>query len=86
METTITLQVRAFPVTIRDQRTGEESENTIIFTKQQLRAAQIVGQSSKELIRREYDRKGYTVLDIGKADKRQIELDLYELYRQQGGR
>ncbi|MCI6363105.1 hypothetical protein [Intestinimonas butyriciproducens] len=85
MKNKITIQVRAFPVKVQDQRTGEESVNTILFTKQQLQAAQIIGQSSKELICRAYNANGYTVLDVGKADKREIELDLYELYREAVG-
>ena len=85
MKTKITIQVRAFPVKVQDQRTGEESVNTILFTKQQLQAAQIIGQSSKELIYRAYNANGYTVLDVGKADKREIDLDLYELYREAVG-
>lgn len=40
MKNKITIQVRAFPVKVQDQRTGEESVNTILFTKQQLQAAQ----------------------------------------------
>lgn len=52
-----------------------------VFDKAQLQAAQVIGQSSKELIFRAYNEKGYTVLDIGKADKQEIELDLYGLYQ-----
>ena len=33
------------------------------------------------MIFRAYNEKGYTVLDIGKADKQEIELDLYGLYQ-----
>ena len=82
MKTTVTINLRAFPVKICDQRTGEELENTIIFTKDQLRAAQVVGESSKELISRAYGKAGFSVIEIGKADKREIELDLYKLYRE----
>jgi hypothetical protein len=74
------IQLRAFDVRIRDERTGEASEDVIVLTKQQLQAAQIVGQSSKELICRYYGRAGYTVLDIGKAVKREAALDLDRLY------
>ena len=81
MKTTATMYLRAFTVRIQDQRTGETSEDVIVFDKAQLQAAQVIGQSSKELIFRAYNEKGYTVLDIGKADKQEIELDLYGLYQ-----
>lgn len=81
MKTTATMYLRAFTVRIQDQRTGETSEDVIVLDKAQLQAAQVIGQSSKELIFRAYNEKGYTVLDIGKADKQEIELDLYELYQ-----
>lgn len=82
MKSTLSIQLRAFSVLIQDMRTGEEFEDTIVFSKQQLQAAQIIGQSSKDLIFRAYNRKGYQVLEIGKADKQEIDLDLYNLYRE----
>ena len=63
----------------------ETKEDTIVFTKGQLQAAQLVGQSSKELICRAYNRAGYTVLDIGKARKQVVSLDLEGLYLEQEG-
>jgi len=82
MQTYQTIQLWAFDVRIRDERTGEEREDVIVFTKRQLRVAQIVGQSSKELICRAYSRAGYSVLDIGKARKAEAKLDLEGLYRE----
>lgn len=82
METTMSIYLRAFPVRIKDMHTGEELENTIVLTKQQLQAAQTIGQSSKELICRAYNAKGYSVLDIGKANKQEVEINLYDLYRE----
>lgn len=81
MKTIMTIQTRIFPVTIRDGRTGGITTDAIILTKEQLQAAQLVGQSSKELIHRLYDRAGCTVFEIGKAEKREITLNLEELYR-----
>ena len=81
MKTIINIAVRAFPVTIVDERTGKESQDTIILTKEQLQAAQDVGQSSKELIYRRYNRLGFRVLDVGKAEKRVLTVDLDELFR-----
>lgn len=85
MKTTATMYLRAFTVRIQDQRTGETKEDVIVFSKHQLQAAQIIGQSSKQLIYRAYNAQGYTVLDIGKADKVEADLDLYGLYREAVG-
>ena len=80
MKTYQTINLRQFTVQIKDNRTGVISEDVIVFTKQQLQAAQAVGQSSKELIYRAYNRAGFTVLDIGKARKAAAELDLEGLF------
>lgn len=84
MQTTLTINVRAFPVKIYDHSAGAEREDTIVLTKEQLQAAQLVGQSSKELIQRLYDRAGCTVLETGKAVKREITMNLEELYKLYG--
>ena len=81
MKTDLSINVRMFPVIVKDQRTGEVKHDTIILTKEQLRAAQMVGQSSKELIYRIFNRAGYAVLEIGKTEKREISMDLEELYK-----
>ena len=80
MKTTYDLHVRAFPVTIRDERTGEEKKDIIVLDKARLQAAQLVGQSSKELIERIYSKQAYRVLEIGKADKMIMELRLDKIY------
>lgn len=80
MKTEITMQVRAFPVVIQDQRTGDERSDFIMLDKSMLQAAEIVGQSSKELIYRMYNRKGFRVLEIGQPIKREIRVNLEELY------
>ncbi len=85
MKTYQTIQLRAFDVRIRDERTGYEMEDVIVFTKQQLQAAQLTGQSSKELIYRACNARGYKVLDIGKATKQEVKLDLYGLYQEAVG-
>ena len=80
MKTTYDLQIRAFPVQIRDERTGEEKGDTIVLDKPRLQAAQMVGQSSKELIERIYHKQGYKVLEVGKPRKVELTVDLGELY------
>lgn len=77
----ITIEARRFPVVLMDERTGESVQSNIILDKEQLRAAQLVGQSSKELIFRIFNRKGYRVLDIGKPERRSIQVDLEELWK-----
>ena len=79
MKNEITLHLRQFPVLAHDHRTGREESITVPVTTQQLQAAQIVGQSSTELIERLCDRQGYTVIEIGKPAKRTVTVDLEKL-------
>lgn len=81
MKTVMTLQVRVFPVTLTDERTGEAITDNIVLDKARLQAAQMVGQSSTELICRRYNREGYRVRWIGKPEKREITVNLEELCR-----
>ena len=67
-------------MTLRDERTGEIIQSSIILDKQRLQAAQLVGQSSKELIQRLYNRKGYRVLDISTPERRSLNLSLEDLW------
>lgn len=80
MKNTFTIEARKFPVTVKDMRTGDITNDIIILSKQELQAAQIVGQSSKELIWRMYNRKGFHVLDIGTPEKQTLFADLEELW------
>ena len=84
MNTNITIEVRRFPVDIRDERTGVVSRDYIVLDKSMLKAACTVGQSSKELIQRIYNRHGFRVLEIGKAEKRSISVSLDELLDMSG--
>lgn len=76
MNSTINISVRLFPVTCQDERSGSVSEDTLVLTKQQLQAAQTVGQSNRELIHRIFNRQGFRVLEIGKSVKKEITVDL----------
>ena len=80
MKNTFTIEARKFPVTVKDMRTGDITNDIIILSKQELQAAQIVGQSSKELIWRMYNRNGFHVLDIGTPEKQTLFADLEELW------
>ena len=79
MKSEIALHLRQFPVLAHDHRTGREENITVTVAKQQLQAAQIVGQSSTELIERLCDRQGCSVLEIGKPAKRTVAVDLDKL-------
>ena len=82
MKTYITIEARRFPVELMDERTGCASLEFIVLDKRQLQAAQMVGQSSKELIRRIFNRQGFRVLEIGTPERRSIDLNLDELWKQ----
>ena len=79
MKNEIILNLRQFPVIAHDHRDGQEKRIVVTVAKNQLQAAQIVGQSSKELIERLCDRQGYTVLEIGKPSKVAVTADLDKL-------
>lgn len=79
MRNTIIIEARRFPVTVKDLN-GHIINDTICISKQQLQAAQLVGQSSKELIHRLYQRHGFEVLSIGKADRKSVSVDMGALW------
>lgn len=83
MKNEIILNLRQFPVLAHDHRDGQEKHIVVTVAKNQLQAAQIVGQSSKELIERLCDRQGYSVLEIGKPGKVAVTVDLDKLVEQQ---
>ncbi len=83
MKTEIMITVRAYPVQIRDERTGETKGDTIVLTKQKIQAAAAIGLSDRDLINRLYNRQGYHVLDVGKPKKEGIIVDLLQLYEGQ---
>ena len=82
MKNEIIINLRQFPVIAHDHRDGQEKRITVTVAKNQLQAAQIVGQSSKELIERLCDRQGYSVLEIGKPSKVAVTVDLDKLVEQ----
>ena len=70
------IHLRRFTVQIRDERTGEIRQDAIVLSKEQLQAAQLCGQSSKELIYRYYNRAGFTVLDLAEPQPPEDMMDL----------
>lgn len=80
MKTEIKIQARIYAVTIRDERTGEAKEDTIVLDKPRLQAAQLVGMNDEDLIYRSYNRQGYRILDIVKPPKKvELTVDLEQL-------
>lgn len=76
----ITVEARRFPLLVVKQDNQEPYTKHIVLTKEQLQASQLIGQSSKELIYRICARQGYAVLDIGKAQKRTLYIDMDALW------
>ncbi len=73
------LHLRVFPVLAHDHRTGSEEALCVPVTKDELRASQVCGQSSKELVTRLVERQGYSVIEIGVPDKQSVKFDLVKL-------
>lgn len=84
MKTTTTIKALAYPVKLKDHRTGKHLEDTIVLEKSWL---QICGKldinDDKHLIYRIYNRKGFEVLEIGKRHKVELTVDLEGLYTAQ---
>ena len=79
IESIIQISALRFPVTVQEGENGSAAIS-VILTKEQLRAAGIVEQSSKELIHRICNREGYTVLDIGKPERKTLDVNLNQLW------
>lgn len=78
----ITIIMRRFRVALRSRETGEECQVYLTLDKDKLQAAQLVGESSRELIERIAARNGYELLNIiGKPDKLSATIHLDELWR-----
>lgn len=80
MNLTATIEARRFPVTVRTYDAGTVTHDFIVLTKDQLRAAGLIGKSSKEIIAWAYSGIG-EVLDIGKPERRSIRMDMDELWK-----
>lgn len=76
----ITIEARKFHVTIEGAEIDGFTTVPLVLSKHQLQAAQLVGQSSKELIHRIYNRKGFSVLHISSAEKKTLRVDLAALW------
>lgn len=82
MKSELRKTIRAYPVKIRDNRTGEKADDTVILTREQLQAGGLLGLGDKDIIARMYGRIGFYVLEIGTPVKRTVCLDLERAYRE----
>lgn len=86
MKTTTTIKALAYPVKLKDHRTGEHLEDTIVLPKEWLTICGSDGLNicdDKHLIFRAYNLRGYEVLEVGKRRKVQLTVDLHRLYQEQ---
>lgn len=83
MKTEMKIAVRAYPVELKDVRTDERMADTIVLTKEQIRAGAMVDLGDEDIIYRIYNRRGYRVLEIGKPRKVELTVDLVKLYQEQ---
>jgi hypothetical protein len=82
----VTIKVFAYPVTIKDQRTGEKLEDMIVLPKEWLQICGSEGVNicdDKHMIYRAYNAKGYEVLEIRKRHNVQLTVNLEDLYHSQ---
>ena len=78
-----TVHLRRFCVALKTPLREEEIIQYVTLEKSQLQAAQLVGESSKELLQRVAAANGAQLAGvIGKAEKRTVALDLDKLWRQ----
>ena len=86
MKADVKIQVRAYAVMVRDERTGEVSQDLSVLDKARVQAAQLVGMNDEDLIHRTYNRKGYRVLDIVTPPRKvELTVDLEKIFREQAG-
>lgn len=88
MHTTTTIKAFAYPVKLKDHRTGVSGSDTIVIPAEWLRICGDAGLEicdDKHLIFRAYNRKGFEVIEIGKRRKITLSVDLGRLYAEHNG-
>ena len=86
MKTTTSVKAWAYPVTLKDHRTGEHSTDVIVLPKEWLFICGSDGlniSNDQQLIFRAYNKKGFEVLEIGQRRKVELTVDLEQLYHDQ---
>ena len=88
MKTTTIIKVYAYPVRVKDCRTGVSDSDTIVIPAEWLRICGSLGLEicdDKQMIFRAYNRRGYEVTEIGKRRKATLSVDLGQLYTAHNG-
>lgn len=86
MRTTTKINAFAYPVLLKDLRTGERLQDTIVIPKEWLQICGSDGlniSDDKHLVFRAYNVRGYEVIEIGKRSSIQLSIDLERAYREQ---
>lgn len=86
MKTTTKINAFAYPVKLKDHRTGEHLQDTIVIPKEWLQICGSDGleiSDDKHLIFRAFNVRGYEVIEIGKRRSIQLSIDLERAYREQ---
>lgn len=86
MKTTTKINAFAYPVTLKDNRTGERIQDVICIPKEWLQICGSDGleiSDDKHMIFRAYNVRGYEVIEIGKRRSIQLSIDLERAYREQ---
>lgn len=83
MKTEIKIPVRVYAVRIKDTRSGEVKEDTIVLEKSRLQAGALFELGDEDIIYRIYNRQGYRVLETAKPFKVELNVDLEQLYQEQ---
>ena len=88
MRTTVAIKAYAYPVKLKDHRTGVSNSDTIVIPAEWLRICGSMGLEIcdyKHIIFRAYNRKGYEVIEIGNRRKITLAVDLERLYAEHNG-
>ena len=86
MKTEMKIKTFAYPVTLKDNRTGEQLQDTIVIPKEWLQICGSDGlniSDDKHMVYRAYNIRGYEVIEIGKRRSIQLSIDLERAYREQ---
>ena len=86
MRTTTKINAYAYPVTLKDNRTGERLQDTIVIPKEWLQICGSDGlniSDDKSMVFRAYNVRGYEVIEIGKRRSIQLAIDLERAFREQ---
>ena len=86
MKTETKVKAVAYPVKLKDHRTGEHLEDVIVIPKEWLQICGCDGLNicdDKHLIFRAYNVRGYEVIEVGKRRNIQLSIDLERAYREQ---